>query len=676
MRALAPAAEALDARFGGDALRRAVADVLSRPLQGREELSKEYGAVVMGTRGADDIAALARRARERNQPDIELGLIFFLPPGRQDLDRYRAVAQRTQDPWFAALADEMAAWRELTGQPIRGLELLLPRHRACAGSDRVEERCLTIERAVLALYLELQQGAEARAAGVRALERSRRDGDFQTELWLLVLLGEVARIQSDLDLAHGYLEEAALRAPQDCGLVQRAHTNLALAHHRVLDFAGARREVEKAVRCDRAPSTQLLAELADLERVDPRPDDAALFERGMAAARQAGQWSESLLLHYEGRFALARDPEDGERLLRRSIQEAERAPAGDPWASRARAYSYTSLILEAGRRGDFTSAMALFAEERRQSPPLRCALALAADDDRFVAVAAGPDGQPKGRAEGAPASPSQRRPFATPDFQEVLRGCPEVQVLSRPPLEGRVKGVPPEIAWSERLGTRSEAEPPAPGGRPWSGLRPGGWGSARDAVPRAPPADLRRAPARGAAAAPAPRRGAGRRRPGGAAHRRRGDPRPGAQGDGGRLGDRGPRARHRRRGGGGRGLPGALARRRGALRAHRRRGEVHPAQGAPAGAAGGLPLRGDGAVRARGPGPAGRLHPGRGARRPRRHRTHPRHRERGLLPPADGEDPRGRLAGHRAARRPRRLAGGPRPRLGGLGVAVRVSRPD
>jgi len=464
VRALSPVATALDARFGGGTLAGAVADVLGRSLKGREALSREYGAVVTGQRGAEAIAALARGAAAAGQPDIELGAMYFLPLERLDLERYRALARRTGDPWFEALADEKAATAQSVSQPIRALELLLPRIRDCAGSEHVERRCLTVERLLVRIYSVLHQGAQARAAAARALERARREGDTGTELWLIEDLGQVARTQSDLDLAHAYLEEGLLRAPRDCEVVQYSRGELALVHHRRLEYAEARRQVDLGTGCDRPPPLQFLAELAELERVDPRPGDAAVFERGLEAARRStrpGSGDAALLVHYEGRFALPSDPVKGAALLRRSLQEADAVPAGDAMARKVRAYGFTSLILEAGRRGDMAGALALFGEELRATAPLRCVLGLAADDDRFLAVAVGADGQVAGRAEGAPAAPAARAGPAYPEVMQVLRGCAEVQVLARPPLDAGEARLGPEVAWSLHAG----GPPPAGAGR-------------------------------------------------------------------------------------------------------------------------------------------------------------------------------------------------------------------
>ncbi|MFP2895649.1 CHAT domain-containing protein [Corallococcus sp. 4LFB] len=47
-----------------------------------------------------------------------------------------------------------------------------------------------------------------------------------------------------------------------------------------------------------------------------------------------------------------------------------------------------------------------------------------------------------------------------PSVQEALRGCDEVQVLAPPPVNGLPRLLPPDLAWSYRVGHATPGQPP------------------------------------------------------------------------------------------------------------------------------------------------------------------------------------------------------------------------
>jgi len=469
--ALEPAARALDARWGGSpgALERAVASARAAASPARADLSRRYAEAVGRGAGAEAWLALAASARAARQPDLELGALFFVPDAQVDLARYRQLAQQTQDPWFLALADEKAAGADSQrGEPVRALERLAPVEARCAASERVEDRCITAERLIALAYTREHQTLRAREAGLRARDRARRDGDWNTELRILEEIGQTERIRGDLDLARAYLDEALARAPEDCAVQDFARSNLALAHQRALDFQEARRQVDLLARCER-PSLVTLGALADLQRILPEPGDLPRLEKGASAlgpslASSAGQ--RALLSALLGRAWLERDRPKGEALLEEAIAAGERALAeSDQSASEARLYGYTSLLLDAGKRGDLRAALALFARERRWGSPPPCSLWLAADDERLLVLAVGRGGDVLGRYDGARKRPLAPEEAPVPgELLAELRRCQAVQVIARPPLEGRPGLLPPDVAWSEVV-RQGEALPPVPGPR-------------------------------------------------------------------------------------------------------------------------------------------------------------------------------------------------------------------
>ncbi|GEL71337.1 hypothetical protein [Myxococcus virescens] len=96
-----------------------------------------------------------------------------------------------------------------------------------------------------------------------------------------------------------------------------------------------------------------MARLADLARTPFRkPEDARLLEQGLGALRDSGAQDLALLRHIEGRFYLEQVAHRGQALA-----DASRLPAAGVSAHKARVYSYTSLILDAGRTGEGAGAL-------------------------------------------------------------------------------------------------------------------------------------------------------------------------------------------------------------------------------------------------------------------------------------------------------------------------------
>ncbi|HEY8208719.1 MAG TPA: zf-HC2 domain-containing protein [Myxococcaceae bacterium] len=212
VRALRPAAEALDARSGGDGARRAVDRVLAQPFQGREALAREYARLTDGDQDAGALKALAERARRAGQLDLERQALELLPERLQEVERQRALALAAADPWLLAVADEHAAVRDMSGgRAGQALQILEGRVKDCATIDRAELRCLYAERGTALAHLVLGAGAEAGAMGLRALERARREGNAVEERMVLMDLARAAEARGDAALARAYAEEYRLR---------------------------------------------------------------------------------------------------------------------------------------------------------------------------------------------------------------------------------------------------------------------------------------------------------------------------------------------------------------------------------------------------------------------------------------------------------------------------------
>ncbi|AEI68886.1 CHAT domain-containing protein [Corallococcus macrosporus] len=454
---LRPLAATLDRREDGTHLEDAVRRTARRDFSARTPLAQEYARLTRGEVRGPALESLLTRLREAQQEDLLLGALAYADP-RQFPDEYRALALETRDPWFALLAEERQARAEARADaPQRARERLQAAVKACAASGKQAYRCMLMQRELGLVMARLHRPVDARASFLAALRAARDSREWGSVRNLLQDLGQVARTQGDLVLARAYVEELLLQTPEGCADSEVALTSLALAHHRALDFAGAREFLDRAVQCSQKPSMARLALLADLARTPFRkPGDARLLEQGLGALRDSGTQDGgdlALLRHIEGRFYLEQDAGRGQTLLRQALADASKLPAANVSARKARVYSYTSLILDAGRTGALEQGLALFAEEHAMPSPERCVLGVTVDDERTLVVARDADGRLLGHHDTGRKAPLEGAEGLVPEaVVKALRACPSVDVLARPPVQGRAGLLPSDIAWSYRVG--------------------------------------------------------------------------------------------------------------------------------------------------------------------------------------------------------------------------------
>lgn len=187
------------------------------------------------------------------------------------------------------------------------------------------------------------------------------------------------------------------------------------------------------------------------------------MNKAMTAAEPMEKGAHALLLNDLGSFYVERDRVKGRGLLRDSIREAEVAGPKDENARHARAYSYSSLIMDDAKAHDFDAALSLFGEELGLEAPKRCVLALTEDTERSLLVVRGADGVTRGYYEGVRTQrlPQDLSAVVPKEALEALAPCEKVDALVRPPLQGRSGLLPPSFVWSYR--TRREAPHPAAG---------------------------------------------------------------------------------------------------------------------------------------------------------------------------------------------------------------------
>lgn len=465
--ALRPLAQQLDARAGGDVLQRYVLRIADSDFSRRAPLARQYVALVQGRLSREDMERFVAALLASREDDLVLGALVLSGATSRNLAAYETRAAATRDPWFQLLAAQERAKTEIAaGRWSEATRTLLEARERCP-MPGLEYRCLFLERELSSLYIQRRMMDAARTRTERGWREARASNEWRLEDDLLWNLSQVARLVNDGTLTRAYLGEYLERGKDDADMRRRAHQDLASAAIQQLRVDEARQEIDAALATGLPLGFSGAVSLVQISRLKSAPQDEQALNRALETVRPtltAGQ--RAIATNMLGQFYLERDAERGRTLLRQAITEAG-APGleEDTGARRARAYSYTTLIHDAGRRGTFAEALELFERERGMKLPERCLLAVSEDTNQTLLLARGPTGELLGQYDGARRQPlPQRLEGLVPEkLLAALRACPRVEVLARPPLHGRAGLLPPELAWSYLTRTSEPRVPPRTG---------------------------------------------------------------------------------------------------------------------------------------------------------------------------------------------------------------------
>ncbi len=450
--ALLPLAQELDARSEADVLEAYVRRVADADFSRRAPLAQDYAALVRNQLPAERRQPFLTELLASDEEDILLGALVLMDAVGPHLARFDAIASATGDRWFQLLAAQVRATvEERAGRKEQAAQLLIQARQLCPAPG-LEYRCIFLRRELTGLYIQLYQFDAAREQATEGWQEARAGNEWALERDFLWDLAQVARFVNDASLARAYFTEFLAGTPDDLETVRRVHQHLAdIALHQ-LQVEEARVEIDTALATGRPLSFSGALTLADISRMRPAPDDEAALHRALDEAMHGlGPGEKAIATHVRGRFVIERDAGQGRSLLWKAIEEAEAlSPEEDLAARRARAYSFTSLILEAGRRSAFNEALELVARERAQVLPPQCLLVAAVDSERTLLVVRGAAGEQLSHYDATrrePLGPQLDR-LVPETLLASLRACTRVQVIARPPLHGRPGLLPPDMAWS------------------------------------------------------------------------------------------------------------------------------------------------------------------------------------------------------------------------------------
>jgi hypothetical protein len=473
--ALLPLAQALDAAQRSDRLVPYVRRIAASDFRVRAPLADIYRQMVLKQPIPDAVArGFAARLERAGADDIRMGVMVRRGEVASNLETYRRLAAASGDPWFAVIAEHEAGKAERARGNLAAGERRLRDALDLARRERVGYRALLVQ--IDLVLLDLEQGRLARAH--TEAQVAYREATLAGEVLLeMNLLGHLASINQDRyapGLARAYLAELLERSQttaatgpspfddaHDCSTRVYAYESLANVSLWTLAPDRARSELARVPTCpDGAAIQHDLTTLGALVQVQlyqmtRRDDDGKRVRDQLAALRAipdltAGQ--RAVLAYLEGALLLQRDRVNGERAVRDAIRSGDAPDVPQDVRIKIRAYGLSLLALDAGRAADFARVLEVLAETLGVARPERCALAVAIQDQQatvaFVDARGELGGQYTARRVTPAIDPTALVPAA---IVARLRACPRVDVLTRAPVLGLGRLLPPDLAWSYLL---------------------------------------------------------------------------------------------------------------------------------------------------------------------------------------------------------------------------------
>ena len=468
---LLPVARELDGQATGRVLEDYIERVAALDFAQREPLVQGYVALLADKPSVPRQEELLARIRaSRGNEDLLIGVLLRLDATLRHLDSFDQAARGIKDPWFELLLQQERGKAKVAAGHLEQAAHILREAYARCPSPGLEYRCMWLELELSSLFLQRSQPEEAREYAMHGWRTAREFNEWWLEGSLLWSLAQVARYMNDAPLARArYGEYLARDTTQSPDTLRRVHQHLAEVALHELRVEEGRRELNAALATRLPLSFNGAFTLAELSRLSPAPEDGAQLERALEAASPKLTPGERVIAtHVRGRFFIEREPERGRELLWQAIRESgDPDLAEDPGAARARTYSYTSLLMAAGRQGAFHQALEWSEQERGLALPRTCLLLASADSERTLFIARGVSGQVVGDYDDARRHPlpMDLRGVVPEKLLAPLRACPQVEVFARPPLHGRPGLLPFDMAWNYLMRAALDRPTPSQHGR-------------------------------------------------------------------------------------------------------------------------------------------------------------------------------------------------------------------
>jgi hypothetical protein len=499
VRALSPLAAVLDGQSGNQDASRRVAAAAGRDLAVRARFQARVRALIAGKLDAAQKAQLVDELERGGDAvgDVLVAALLRMPASEVAVARLRR-AVAADDAWLGLrVARVEAGLKASSGDRFASERALLATADACRDRAWAME-CGDIDLDLAELYLPMRRLDEADRRLRAALVAYALEGRPDLEDYTLRQLVNLERLRDRDWLAGAYLQEIRLRAQgatevQRCDALRFVAESSAAIALATGDVAAARNQLAEPEGCSKPPTALWLIDAVVLARLG-NAGDRDRASRWITAARGASGSRPAAADIGEGRMKIDADPAAGAAQIRAGFAALAALRVEPGTVGELRGWGFAALISDAGKRGDWAGALALFGEELGAAVPLGsmtrggCLVAASIDDERATVLARGRDGVLHGGhrtqltlgplgALGALAAGS----IVSPALVATLAGCDAIAVVARPPLHGRADLLPAQLPWAfasagERGGARTpsqkravvvaDAQPPATLGLP------------------------------------------------------------------------------------------------------------------------------------------------------------------------------------------------------------------
>ena len=463
---LRPLAVKLDAAFGDTTLATWIDRIAKEAPESRAALGPRYARYMLmptapppvpAPEVADFFAAIAKAHAD----DLMLGaLVLFNHTSPADLAQLHTLVARNGDSWWQAkLAQSEATAAAARGDVDRAVATLTPAVAAC-NQHHFDFRCADMEKQLAMFEQDRHHTSLARRWALASIASSRRAGMIPhfLETSTIFLLAQIARYRNDFSLMRAYSIEGMLRVPANCDGRRMSHLIFGVEDVFKLDFDAAAHELAETPACTHAAPLLAADLVTSLYLAGHDTPQAKTIAADVDAARKTMTPSQQRLADVIlARLSLTNDRAAA---LTRLAPAMTPARAGlDADALKARTFAFQMLAVDAGRRGDFDEALDTLAREAESKAGQGCALGVALDDARLVVAARAAGGKAVGHYAVRTNPAIDAATLVPPAVRAALTACPEVAVYALAPLNGRPELLPPELAWSYRLGRAPEPAP-------------------------------------------------------------------------------------------------------------------------------------------------------------------------------------------------------------------------
>lgn len=456
--ALRPIARELDGLAGTPGLSDAIDRAAAAPAALRIRFAARYRAVFESSATPAQIAGLidALRVAGPAVDDLRVGTIILAHQTTARVAELRAITAGWHDPWFDLLVVlETIRATSPAGDPHAepALEVAV---RGCNG-DAWALRCGLIAWELSDRLVQQGRDHDAEPWARLAVDRYRVAIAPAFLRYARLPLAEIHRHLDRASLARAELEEIVLAGP-DCD-VHVAQVRLAYLAFAGGELGSARRTLpppRAEPGCPTGPDALGLSVAVDLARQSRDPGDLARAHPWIDA--QGDAFDHGLAVVGRLRIATARD-DAAIRAVRDWI--AAHARNADPVIAGIRAWGTTTLISDAGARGDWADVFASSMAEHALDIAAPCALAATFDDGALTVA-----GRTGRTLAGEQRRVAQSRlgdiAVVSPALTAALEGCREIAVLARPPIHGRSLLLPRHLPWAF-VGDAQPSPVPRPG---------------------------------------------------------------------------------------------------------------------------------------------------------------------------------------------------------------------